>query len=421
MRIFFKSKKLDHVCYDVRGPVLDEANEMEARGEKILKLNIGNPAVFGFHVSEELRAEMARDLPQADAYSDSKGLLKSREAIVASCEEKGIRGVTVDDVYTGNGVSELITMVMQGLLNNGDEILLPSPDYPLWTAAATLAGGNSVHYICDESSNWYPDLDDMEQKITTKTKGIVVINPNNPTGALYPREILEKIVALAKKYELILFSDEIYDNLVMDGQKHIPIAAIDPDVFTITFNGLSKSHRAAGYRVGWMCLSGKKDGVKSYIEGLNMLSSMRLCSNVPAQLIIPAALADKRPDTELLPGGRIYEQREFVTKAINNIPGLRAIKPSAAFYIFPTMDTKRFNITDDEQFALDFLRAERILLVHGRGFHREAPDSFRIVFLPALPELKVSMERLASFLGDYRQVPPKPAGGCCGGGCRCSV
>lgn len=406
MRMIRKSEKLDHVCYDVRGPVLDAANVLEAAGEKILKLNIGNPAVFGFHVSDALMAEMIRDLPKADAYSDSKGLIKSREAIAASCLERDIRGVTVNDVYTGNGVSELIVMAMQGLLNTGDEILLPAPDYPLWTAAATLSGGKAVHYVCDESSDWNPDLADLERKITPKTKGIVVINPNNPTGALYPREILEKIVALAKKHGLVLFADEIYDRLVMDGARHTALASIDPEVFTVTLNGLSKSHRAAGYRVGWMTLSGDRSGAGSYIEGINMLSSMRLCSNVPSQLIIPAALADQSPDPELLPGGRIYEQRELVTKAINDIPGLRAVKPKAAFYIFPVMDVKRFNITDDEQFALDFLRKEKILVVHGRGFHREQPDCFRVVYLPEVPVLKTCMERLGSFLSDYRQVPP---------------
>ena len=403
MKVFNKSTKLDNVCYDVRGPALDEAGAMEAAGEKILKLNIGNPAVFGFHAPGKLRNIMSGSLSDADAYSDSRGLLFAREAIAAYCAKKGIEGVTAGDVYTGNGVSELITICMQGLLDNGDEILIPAPDYPLWTAAATLAGGNVVHYMCDESSDWYPDLNDIESKITPRTKGIVVINPNNPTGALYPVEILEKIVDIARKHELIIFADEIYDRLVMDGLKHTSIASLSNDVFTVTLNGLSKSHRAAGYRVGWMSLSGDKSAVKGYIEGLNMLASMRLCSNVPAQYIIPAALEDTEEDPELLPGGRFFEQRAYISERLNSIPGISAVKPKAAFYIFPKIDVKRYNITDDEKLVLDLLRSEKILLVRGGGFNWPEPDHFRIVYLPKIAQLTESMDRFEHFLSTYRQ------------------
>jgi len=404
MKVFNKSTKLDNVCYDVRGPALDEAAAMEAAGETILKLNIGNPAVFGFHAPGKLRNIMSGSLSDADAYSDSRGLLFAREAIAAYCARKGIEGVTPGDVYTGNGVSELISISMQGLLDNGDEILIPAPDYPLWTAAATLAGGHVVHYICDESSDWYPDIADIESKITPRTKGIVVINPNNPTGALYPVEILEKIADIARRHELIIFADEIYDRLVMDGLSHTSIASIAPDVFTVTMNGLSKSHRAAGYRVGWMSLSGDKRAVKGYIEGLNMLASMRLCSNVPAQYIIPAALEDTEEDPELLPGGRFFEQREYICARLNSIPGISAVKPRAAFYIFPKIDTKRYGITDDERFVLDLLRSEKILLVRGGGFNWPEPDHFRIVYLPKIAQLTESMDRFEHFLSGYRQA-----------------
>ena len=403
MKKYSKSVKLDNVSYDIRGPVLDEAEAMEARGEKIIKLNTGNPGIFGFHVPDYLMKLMHETLPQSDAYSNSKGIAEARAAIAEYCEKKGIRGVTPADIYTGNGVSELIMICMQGLLDTGDEILIPSPDYPLWTAAATLAGGTVVHYICDEKSGWYPDIEDIRRKITPKTKGIVVINPNNPTGALYPREVLEQIVELAKEHELILFADEIYDRLVMDGKEHVSLGSISDEVFTVTLNGLSKSHRAAGFRVGWMSLSGKKDHVRGYIEGLNMLSSMRMCSNVPAQHIIAPALRDETPDYDLMPGGRIYEQREFLVKAINDIPGLSVVKPDAAFYMFPKIDTARFDIKDDEKFVLDFLKSEKIMLVHGSGFHLETPDHFRIVYLPSLPELKEFTDKLGNFLETYKQ------------------
>ena len=388
MRTFEKSTKLDNVCYDVRGPVVEEADRMIADGVHILKLNIGNPAPFGFTAPEEVIRDMMRNLPETEGYSDSKGLFPARKAIMQYCQLKKIPNVEIGDIYTGNGVSELITMSMQGLLNNGDEILMPSPDYPLWTAAANLAGGHPVHYMCDEAANWYPDMDDIRSKITDRTKGIVIINPNNPTGALYPREVLQEIVDIAREHQLIIFADEIYDRLVMDGEEHISIASLAPDLFCVTLNGLSKSHRIAGFRVGWMCLSGDKSCAKGYIEGLNMLASMRLCSNVPAQSIVQTALGGYQSSDELLlPGGRIYEQREFIYKALNRIPGISAVKPKAAFYIFPKIDTSMYNIHNDEQFVLDFLRQEKVLLVHGGGFNWPEPDHFRVVYLPRVGEL----------------------------------
>lgn len=404
MKTFGKSHKLDNVCYDIRGPVMDEANRMIANGEKILKLNIGNPAPFMFRAPEELITQMSSTLTEVEGYSDSKGLFAAREAIAAYDLKKNITGVTPDDIYTGNGASELITMSMQALLDNGDEVLVPAPDYPLWTASVTLAGGNAVHYLCDEQSDWYPDIEDMRRKITDKTKGIVIINPNNPTGALYPREVLEQIAQLARENGLIIFSDEIYDRLLMDGNEHTSIASLCPDLFCVTFNGLSKSHMIAGFRCGWMSLSGNKSKVKGYIEGLNMLSSMRLCSNVPAQSVIPKALeANDQLEKMLTPGGRIYEQREYIYNKLNSIDGLSAVKPKAAFYIFPRIDAKKFNITDDEKFVLDFLKERHILLVHGGGFHWEEPDHFRIVYLPELSQLKTSMEEMEDFLKTYRQ------------------
>ena len=404
MRTFEKSTKLDNVCYDVRGPVVEEADRMIADGVHILKLNIGNPAPFGFTAPEEVIRDMMRNLPETEGYSDSKGLFPARKAIMQYCQLKKIPNVEIGDIYTGNGVSELITMSMQGLLNNGDEILMPSPDYPLWTAAANLAGGHPVHYMCDEAANWYPDMDDIRSKITDRTKGIVIINPNNPTGALYPREVLQEIVDIAREHQLIIFADEIYDRLVMDGEEHISIASLAPDLFCVTMNGLSKSHRIAGFRVGWMCLSGDKSCAKGYIEGLNMLASMRLCSNVPAQSIVQTALGGYQSSDELLlPGGRIYEQREFIYKALNRIPGISAVKPKAAFYIFPKIDTSMYNIHNDEQFVLDFLRQEKVLLVHGGGFNWPEPDHFRVVYLPRVGELEEAMEKLEHFLKHYRQ------------------
>ncbi len=404
MRTFQKSSKLEDVCYDVRGPVLDEANRMQERGIDVLKLNLGNPAPFGFNAPEEVILDMIYNLRESQGYSDSKGIFSARKAIMQYCQLKKIPNVTINDIYTGNGVSELISIVTQALLDTGDEILVPSPDYPLWTGCVSLAGGKPVHYICDEESDWYPDIEDIKSKITDRTKAIVIINPNNPTGAVYPEDILLKIADIAREHELMIFSDEIYDRLVMDGIKHTSIAALAPDLFCITLNGLSKSHMAAGFRVGWMVLSGAKEKAKDYIEGLNMLSNMRLCSNVPAQSIVQTALGGYQSVNEyLVPGGRIYEQREFIYKAINDIPGLSAVKPKAAFYIFPKIDVKKFNIYDDEKFALDFLREKKVLVTHGRGFNWGAPDHFRIVYLPRVEELKKATDKLADFLKTYRQ------------------
>ena len=383
---------------------MDEANRMIAEGVNVLKLNIGNPAPHGFHAPDEVIKDMAYNLRDTEGYSDSKGLFSARKAIMQYCQLKHIPNVGIDDIYTGNGVSELITMSMQGLLNPGDEILVPMPDYPLWTASVTLAGGTAVHYLCDEQADWYPDIDDMRSKITPNTKGIVVINPNNPTGALYPKAVLEEIVQLARENDLILFADEIYDRLVMDGEEHVALASLAPDLLTISFNGLSKSHRVAGYRIGWMCLCGDKSNAKGYIEGLNLLSSMRLCSNVPAQSIVQTSLGGTQSSDELLlPGGRIYEQREFIYNALKDIPGVSVVKPKAAFYIFPKLDSEKFHITDDEQFALDLLRRKKILITCGTGFNWKDPDHFRIVYLPNLEILKKATTELADFLSTYHQ------------------
>lgn len=404
MREFEKSSKLEGVSYDVRGPVLEEAERMQEEGISILKLNTGNPAPFGFEAPNEVIRDLIMNARDSEGYSDSKGIFSARKAIEQYCQLKHFPNVTINDIYTGNGVSELITMCMQGLLDNGDEVLVPMPDYPLWTASIALAGGTPVHYICDEEAEWYPDIDDIKSKITSRTKAIVIINPNNPTGALYPKELLEEIVEVARQNNLIIYSDEIYDRLVMDGLEHIPIATLATDLFVVTLNGLSKSHRVAGFRVGWMVLSGDKSHVKGYIEGLNMLSSMRLCSNVLSQQIIQTALGGYQSvDELLLPGGRIYEQREYIYNAINDIPGLSAVKPKAAFYIFPKIDTKRFNILDDEKFVLDFLHEHHILLVHGGGFNWNQPDHFRIVYLPKMDDLKQTAKKMREFLATYRQ------------------
>ena len=404
MRTFEKANKLENVLYDVRGPVVDEAARMEEMGKKILKLNIGNPAPFGFHAPEEVIQDMRNNLVASQGYSDSRGIFAARKAVMQYAQIKKIPNVTMKDVYTGNGASELIQLSLNALLNTGDEVLIPSPDYPLWTACTNLAGGTAVHYICDESSDWYPDLNDIESKVTCKTKAIVVINPNNPTGALYPKELLEKIVDIARRHELIIFSDEIYDRLVMDGEEHISTASLAPDLFCVTFSGLSKSHMACGFRVGWMILSGNKALAKDYMEGINMLSNMRLCSNVPGQSIIQTALGGYQSVNEyIVPGGRVYEQREYIYKAINDIPGLSAVKPKAAFYIFPKIDTKKFNIVDDQQFALDFLREKQVLVVPGSGFNWHQPDHFRVVYLPRIEELSEATEKLADFLRYYKQ------------------
>ncbi|MEX1416794.1 pyridoxal phosphate-dependent aminotransferase [Enterococcus sp. C21(2024)] len=404
MRNFKKSDKLNNVSYDVRGPVLEEAERMQEEGIRILKLNTGNPAPFGFDAPNEIVRDMIVNVRDSEGYSDSKGIFSARKAIEQYCQLKKFPNVTINDIYTGNGVSELITMCMQGLLNNGDEVLVPMPDYPLWTASVSLAGGTPVHYICDEQAEWYPDIDDIKSKITSNTKAIVIINPNNPTGALYPKELLLEIVEVARQNDLIIYSDEIYDRLVMDGLVHVPIATLAPDLFIVTLNGLSKSHRVAGFRCGWMVLSGDKSRVKGYIEGLNMLASMRLCSNVLSQQIIQTALGGYQSvDDLLLPGGRIYEQREFIYNAINDIPGLSAVKPKAAFYIFPKIDTAKFDIYDDEKFVLDFLHKHHILLVHGGGFNWQQPDHFRIVYLPKMEDLKTTADKMREFLSTYKQ------------------
>lgn len=405
MRVFAKANKLENVLYDVRGPVLDEATRMEEMGMSILKLNIGNPAPFGFRAPDEVIQDMQQNLTDCEGYSDSRGIFAARKAIMQYAQIKGIPNVTMKDIYTGNGASELIQLSLQALLNSGDEVLIPSPDYPLWTACTNLAGGKAVHYICDESSEWYPDLEDIKSKITPKTKALVIINPNNPTGALYPRELLEELVQIARENELILFSDEIYDRLVMDGLEHVSTASLAPDLFCVTFSGLSKSHMACGFRVGWMILSGNKEIATDYMAGINMLSNMRLCSNVPGQSIIQTALGGYQSVNEyIVPGGRVYEQREFIYKALNEIPGLSAVKPKAAFYIFPKIDVKKFNITNDEQFALDFLREKRVLLVPGSGFNWKQPDHFRVVYLPRLEELEAATQKMADFLSTYRQA-----------------
>ena len=404
MREIGKSRNLDNVLYDVRGPVVDEAARMEENGTNVLKLNIGNPAPFGFRTPDEVIYDMSRQLTDCEGYSNSKGLFSARKAIMQYAQLKKLPNVTVEDIYTGNGVSELINLSMSALLDNGDEVLVPAPDYPLWTACVTLAGGTAVHYICDEQSEWYPDIEDIKKKITDKTKAIVIINPNNPTGALYPREVLQQIVDVAREYELMIFSDEIYDRLVMDDYEHVSIASLAPDLFCVTFSGLSKSHMIAGYRIGWMVLSGNKALGKDYIEGVNMLSNMRLCSNVPAQSIVQTALGGYQSVGEyIVPGGRIYEQREYVYKALNDIPGISAVKPKAAFYIFPKIDTARFNITNDEQFALDLLREKKILIIHGGGFNWDKPDHFRVVYLPRTEILKDATGKLADFLASYKQ------------------
>ena len=405
MRTFNKSSKLENVLYDVRGPVVDEAARMEAAGANVLKLNIGNPAPFGFRTPDEVVYDMSRQLTECEGYSNAKGLYSARKAIMQYSQIKGLPNVDIEHIYTGNGVSELINLCMSALLNDGDEILIPSPDYPLWTACATLAGGKAVHYLCDEDSDWYPDINDMRAKITPKTKAIVVINPNNPTGALYPHEVLEDIVNLAREFQLIIFSDEIYDRLCFDDLKHESIAALAPDVFCVTFSGLSKSHMIAGYRIGWMVLSGNMNIARDYIEGINMLSNMRLCSNVPAQSIVQTALwGHQSVESYVVPGGRIYEQREYVYQALNDIPGISAVKPNAAFYIFPKIDIKRFNITNDEKFALDLLKEKKILIIHGGGFNWKKPDHFRIVYLPQMNVLQECMGKLNDFMEHYQQI-----------------
>jgi len=404
MRNIEKSAKLDNVCYEIRGPVLKEARRLEEEGFKIIKLNIGSPASFGLNAPDEIVHDMVVNIQNAQAYGDSRGLFAARKAVMQDFQSKGVMDVEIDDIFIGNGVSELISMSMQALLDSGDEVLIPMPDYPLWTAAVTLSTGKAVHYLCDESSNWNPDLDDIRSKITPKTKAIVVINPNNPTGAVYDRSILEGIAQIARENNLIIYSDEIYSRITYDDAVHIPMSTIAPDLLTISFDGLSKAWRAAGFRAGWMVLSGNKKCASSYVEGLDMLANMRLCPNMISQMGIQTALGGYQSIKDLiLPGGRLREQRDAVYNLVSQIPGLSSVKPKGALYIFPKVDTKRFNITDDVKFMLDLVRDQRLLLVHGTGFNWKTPDHFRIVFLPDKDTLTDAMKRLGVFLGSYRQ------------------
>ncbi len=399
-----KSKKLEHVCYDIRGPVLEEALRMEKQGYIITKLNIGNPAPFGFNAPEEVREDLISNLPKAQGYSESKGIFAARKAIMHETQRQGVKGVTVDDIFTGNGVSELIVMVMQALVDEGDEVLIPMPDYPLWTAAVNLAGGTAVHYLCDEDNGWNPDIEDIRSKVSPRTKGIVVINPNNPTGAVYSKEILRELVAIGEEHGLVIFADEIYDKILYDDAVHIPMATLVEKTLCVTFNGLSKAYRAAGFRSGWMILSGNRDIARDYITGLEMLSSMRLCANVPAQYAIQTALGGYQSINDLTrAGGRLREQRDMAYDKIAQIPGLSWVKPRGALYGFVKMDTERFNISNDEQFIYDLLKAKQILLVHGRAFNWPAPDHFRLVFLQHKEDLSVALDKLADFLKGYRQ------------------
>ena len=404
-----KSHKLLNVCYDIRGPVLDHAKRLEEEGHRIIKLNIGNLAPFGFDAPDEIVQDMIRNLPASSGYSDSKGIFSARKAIMHYTQEKRIAGVDLDDIYIGNGASELIVMAMQALLNDGDEVLIPAPDYPLWTAAVSLSSGRPVHYICDEASGWLPDLDDIRAKITPNTRAIVVINPNNPTGALYPDELLKDIIEIARRHQLIIYADEIYDKVLYDGATHTSIGALADDVLTITFNGLSKAYRSCGYRAGWMSVSGDKRGAKDYIEGLNILSSMRLCPNVPGQYAIQTALGGHQSINDLiLPGGRLYRQRELAYELLTAIPGVTCVKPKAALYMFPKLDPAMYPIEDDQQFILELLLEERVLLVQGTGFNWAQPDHFRVVFLPNVDDLTESINRIARFLDGYRKRHARP-------------
>lgn len=398
------SSKLDNVCYDIRGPVLKHAKRMEEEGNKILKLNIGNPAPFGFDAPDEILVDVIRNLPTSQGYADSKGIYSARKAVVQHYQKKGIRMLDVEDVYIGNGVSELIVMAMQALLNNGDEMLVPAPDYPLWTAATSLSGGNAVHYICDEQADWLPDLDDIKKKINKKTRGIVLINPNNPTGAVYSRDFLLEVIELARQHNLIIFADEIYDKVLYDGATHTSIATLTEDVLVMTFNGLSKAYRVCGFRGGWMFLTGPKHLAQGYIAGLDILSSMRLCANVPMQHAIQTALGGYQSLNELLlPGGRLLEQRDRAYELLNQIPGVSCVKPKGAMYLFPKLDKKKFNLKDDQKLVQDFLIQEKVLLVQGTGFNWPEPDHVRIVTLPHVETLEIALGRFERFLSTYRQ------------------
>ncbi|MBU2918648.1 pyridoxal phosphate-dependent aminotransferase [Psychrosphaera sp. F3M07] len=404
MKPIKKSSKLDNVCYDIRGPVLDHAKSLEAAGHKILKLNVGNPATFGFEAPDDMLKDVIKQLPKAQGYSDSQGLYSARVAIMQYYQQKGLKDIRVEDIYIGNGVSELIAMSMQALLNNGDEVLIPSPDYPLWTASVYLSGGKPVHYLCDEEQNWAPSIEDIKSKITKNTKAIVLINPNNPTGAVYSKQCLLEIAELADQHGLIIFSDEIYDKVLYDKTIHHSIAVLRPDLFTVTFSGLSKNYRAAGFRTGWMMLSGSRLHASDYIEGLNMLASMRLCPNVPCQYAIQQALGGYQSINDLVDkDGRLYKQMEFAYKALNEIDGISCTRPQGAMYLFPKIDLEKFNIKDDELMVLDLLKQKHILLVHGRGFNWPSPDHFRLVFLPNIDDLKIALAELADFFKHYKQ------------------
>lgn len=397
-----KSAKLENVCYDIRGPVLVEANRLEEEGHRILKLNIGNPAPFGFDAPDEIIQDVIRLLPTSQGYCESKGLYSARKAVMQHYQQRGLLNVDIDDIYLGNGVSELITMALQGLLNNGDEVLIPAPDYPLWTASVSLSGGNPVHYMCDEQSDWFPDIDDIRSKINANTKAIVVINPNNPTGAVYSEALLKEIVALAEEHNLVVFADEIYDKILYDGAVHIPLSTLVESTLCVTFNGLSKAYRLAGFRSGWMLLTGAKHHAKDYIEGLEILASMRLCANVPAQHAIQTCLGGYQSINDLvLPGGRMLEQRNIAYELLNEIPGVSCTKPKGAIYLFPKLDKKKFAIDNDEKLILDFLRQEKILLVQGTAFNWPEPDHVRVVFLPRSDDLTHAMERFSAFLSRY--------------------
>ena len=404
MRTIQKSNKLSNVCYDIRGPIMDRARQMEEDGQKIIKLNIGNLAVFGFDAPEEIQQDMIRNLPNSAGYSDSKGIFGARKAVMHETQRQGIKGVGLEDIYLGNGASELIVMATNGLLDDGDELLLPAPDYPLWTAAVSLSGGTPIHYMCDEANGWMPNIDDIRKRITPHTKGIVVINPNNPTGVLYSNALLQEIIDLARENGLVIFADEVYDKVLYDGVKHTPIASLSHDVLTLTFNSLSKSYRSCGYRAGWLIVSGDKKPAADYIEGLNMLSNMRLCANVPGQWAIQTALGGYQSINDLVgEGGRLRKQRDLAYELITAIPGVTCVKPHAALYLFPRLDPKVYPIKDDQQFFLEMLQETKVMLVQGTGFNWPNPDHFRVVFLPHEDELREAISRMAKFLENYRK------------------
>ncbi|MFA6119964.1 MAG: pyridoxal phosphate-dependent aminotransferase [Sideroxydans sp.] len=404
MKPILKSTKLSNVCYDIRGPVMERAKQMEEEGQRIIKLNIGNLAPFGFEAPEEIQQDVILNLPNSAGYSDSKGMFAPRKAIMHYCQSKNIKGVGLDDIYIGNGASELIVMAMQGLLNTGDEVLVPAPDYPLWTAAVTLAGGTPRHYLCDEANEWNPDIKDIRSKVTDKTRAIVVINPNNPTGALYSDEILKEIIQVAREHDLIVFADEIYDKMLYDGGTHTSMASLAEDVLFVTMNGLSKNYRACGYRAGWMVLSGEKKHAQDYINGLTILASMRLCSNVPAQFAIQTALGGYQSINDLVaPSGRLARQRDLAYKLLTEIPGVTCVKPKAALYLFPRFDPKMYPIENDQQFILELLEQEKVLVVQGTGFNWKQPDHIRVVFLPNADDLTEAIGRIARFLENYRK------------------